>query len=73
MMFTMGQIEDIRPGEKVEYELLVVKICPRKTFPVVANEQTLSDEYRIPAGFDSIYYKEAEEDKEIYRHRFKIC
>jgi len=39
----------------------------------VASEYTLSEEYRIPEGFDSLYYKEAEEDKEIFRHRFRIC
>ena len=72
MMFKMGQIEGIQPGEKQEYELLVVKICPRKTFPVVANEETLNDEYHIPEGFDSLYYKEAEEDSSIFQHTFRI-
>lgn len=42
MIFTMGQIEGINPSEKMEHELLVVKICPKKTFPVVATKETLS-------------------------------
>lgn len=33
MEFTMGQV-DINPKEKGEYELLVVKICPRRSYPV---------------------------------------
>jgi hypothetical protein len=36
-------IGDIRQNEKVEHlELLVVRICPKKSFPVVASEETLS-------------------------------
>lgn len=38
MIFTLGQIEGISPNAKIEHELLVVKICPRRTFPVVASE-----------------------------------
>jgi hypothetical protein len=72
MMFSMGQIEDLHPGDKSEHELLVVKVCPRRTFPVLATEETLSEDYRIPEGFDSLYFKEADEDKEIFRHRFRI-
>lgn len=72
MIFTMGQIEGINPSEKMEHELLVVKICPKKTFPVVATKETLSEDYPIPDGFDSIYFKEPEEDHEVYRQRFRI-
>lgn len=42
MIFNTGQIEGINPNEKLEHELLIVKICPRKTFPVVTTEETLS-------------------------------
>jgi len=39
MIFTIGQIEGVNPTEeKKEHELLVVRICPRKTFPVVISE-----------------------------------
>lgn len=38
MIFQTGQIDGIVPSEKQEHELLVVKICPKKSFPVVASE-----------------------------------
>lgn len=28
-----------------------------------ASEETLSEDYKIPEGFDSLYFKEMEEDK----------
>jgi len=37
MIFNMGQIEGIVPGDKLEYELLVVKICAKRSFPLIAN------------------------------------
>lgn len=37
MIFTIGQIDGINPSNKLENELLVVKIAPKKTFPVVAS------------------------------------
>lgn len=72
MIFNMGQIDDVHPSDKTEHELLVVKICPRRTFPLEANEETLSDDYPIPEGFDSLYFKEREEEKDVFRHRFRI-
>ena len=36
----------------------MVRICPKKSFPVVASEETLSEDYPIPEGFDSLYFKD---------------
>lgn len=72
MIFQTGQIDGIVPSDKMEHDLLVVRICPKRSFPVVATEETLSEDYPIPDGFDSLYYKDPEEDQEVYRHRFRI-
>jgi hypothetical protein len=63
MIFQTGQIDGILPSDKLDHELLVVRLCPRKSFPVVASEETLGEDYPIPEGFDSLYFKEAEEDQ----------
>jgi hypothetical protein len=74
MIFQLGQIDGIIPTDKLdkEHELLMVRICPKRSFPVVASEETLSEDYPIPEGFDSLCFKESEEDQEVYRHRFRI-
>lgn len=38
MIFQVGQIDGIVASETKEQELLVVRICPRKSFPVEAKE-----------------------------------
>lgn len=71
--FTLGQIEGIDSSkDKVGFELLLVKICPRKTFPCIATKQTLSEDFKLPDGFDSIYFKDPNADPKIYQHKFKV-
>lgn len=68
--FTMGQI-DIDPKQKSEYELLMVKICPKKSYPCY--EKNFDKEsMRCPNGFESIYYTDRNEENHLYRHRFQL-
>lgn len=66
----MGQI-DVDSNEKMEYELLMVKICPKKSYPCFEKDFE-AGKNRCPPGFESIYYNDRNEEKDLYRHRFRL-
>ena len=49
----------------------MVKICPRRSYPVYEKDFNSSLEL-CPEGFDSIYYKDLTDENEIYQHRFRL-
>lgn len=77
LVFPTGHIKltDNSLGKKKVYEALLLKICVGKSYCLPAKSD-YKENYKLPYGFDSIYfYNEDEESSQgqgIFRHNYMI-